>query len=106
MCTVASTALGIVLEEIISNIVFGKAVQKKQEKTYYDICRHLSFFPVAAVCVLVKDGNEWKKLDPSDYTVTYLNNVKKGTATILVTGKGDKAAGSRTAKFKIKAGKV
>ena len=32
MCTVTSTALGIVLEEIISNIVFSKAVQKSRKR--------------------------------------------------------------------------
>ena len=53
--------------------------------------------------VLVKQGKTWVALDPANYTVTYINNINKGKATILVTGKGTAAAGSKTAKFTIKA---
>ena len=53
--------------------------------------------------VLVKQGKTWVKTDPANYTVTYINNINKGKATILVTGKGTAAAGSKTAKFTIKA---
>ncbi len=38
----------------------------------------------------------------TDYTVDYKNNVGAGTATVIVTGKGN-YAGSRTASFQIKA---
>ncbi len=58
------------------------------------------------ITVLVKNGKKWVPLDPSSYTVTYLNNVEKGKATVLVTGKGGAAVGSRTAGFTIKAGSV
>jgi len=53
--------------------------------------------------VLVKQGKTWVALDPANYTVAYINNINKGKATILVTGKGTAAAGSKTAKFTIKA---
>ena len=53
--------------------------------------------------VLIKQGKEWVKVDPADYTVTYINNINKGKAVILVSGKGTNAAGSKTAKFTIKA---
>ena len=52
--------------------------------------------------VLVKQGKTWVKTDPANYTVTYINNINKGKAVIMVTGKGS-AAGSKTAKFTIKA---
>ncbi len=53
--------------------------------------------------VLVKQGKTWVALDPANYTVAYINNINKGKATILVTGKGTAAAGSKTAKYTIKA---
>ena len=51
--------------------------------------------------VYVKEGREWKIVGPTFYTASYVNNVQKGTAVILVTGKGDKAAGSKKANFRI-----
>ena len=51
--------------------------------------------------VYVKNGKTWDKVDPSTYTVTYVNNVAKGKATILVSGDGIHTAGSKTATFRI-----
>lgn len=48
--------------------------------------------------VTVKIGNN--KISTSDYTVSYSNNVKVGTATIKVTGKGS-LRGTATKTFKI-----
>ncbi len=48
----------------------------------------------------VKYGNKTLKLN-SDYTLSYKNNVKPGTATITVTGKGS-YTGSRRVTFTIK----
>ena len=48
-------------------------------------------------------GNE-VKIDPSLYDVTYINNVEKGNAIILVTAKEDAEktiVGSKSVKFKI-----
>ena len=51
--------------------------------------------------VLVKSGKTWTEADSNIYDVTYVNNVNKGKATILVIGDGDTCIGSRTAKFTI-----
>ncbi|MBO4373860.1 MAG: InlB B-repeat-containing protein [Lachnospiraceae bacterium] len=71
-----------------------KAV-KKQEYTGSAVAPEID--------VLIKQGKEWVNVDPADYTVTYINNINKGKAVILVSGKGAAAAGSKTAKFTIKA---
>lgn len=50
--------------------------------------------------LIVKDKvTELKK--GIDYTVDYDNNVEIGTATVIITGTGDKYVGSRTVTFKI-----
>ncbi|MBQ8945470.1 MAG: InlB B-repeat-containing protein [Lachnospiraceae bacterium] len=51
--------------------------------------------------VLVKSGKTWTEVDSNLYDVTYVNNVNKGKATILVSGNGDTCIGSRTARFTI-----
>nr|MCR5356848.1 hypothetical protein [Lachnospiraceae bacterium] len=48
-------------------------------------------------------NKKWVEVDPSLYTVSYINNLNKGSATILVTGDGEKAIGSKTVKFSISA---
>ena len=53
--------------------------------------------------VLVRQGKTWVKVDPVNYTVTYINNINKGKAVIMITGCGSNAAGSKTAKFTIRA---
>ncbi|MCR5502288.1 MAG: carbohydrate-binding domain-containing protein [Lachnospiraceae bacterium] len=53
------------------------------------------------VDVYVKVKKKWVLVDPASYSVSYVNNINKGTAVILVTGKGGAAVGSKTAKFKI-----
>ncbi len=51
--------------------------------------------------VLVKNGKSWDEVPSSAYTVNYINNVAKGNATILVTGNGKDAVGSKSSKFVI-----
>lgn len=54
--------------------------------------------------VTVKDGDK-KLVKGTDYTVSYKNNTKIGTATVTVTGKGD-YTGTKTLTFKIVPKKV
>ena len=49
----------------------------------------------------MKVDKAWTKVDESLYTVTYVNNVERGKAKILVNGDGEGAVGSRKAAFKI-----
>ena len=51
--------------------------------------------------VLVKQGKTWTEVDESKYEISYINNVMKGKATILITGDGTDAVGSKTASFTI-----
>ena len=63
----------------------------KQEYTGYAI--------EPEIRVLVKQGRTWAEVDASKYEISYINNVMKGKATILITGNGTDAVGSKTAKF-------
>ncbi len=72
----------------------GKDVKvAKQEYTGYAI--------EPEIRVMVKSGGAWIDVDPSKYEVSYINNIRKGRATILVTGNETEAAGSKTANFNI-----
>ena len=51
--------------------------------------------------VLVKTGKTWTEVPSSSYTVSYLNNVNKGKAAILVTGNGTSIEGIKASSFKI-----
>ncbi|MCR5503274.1 MAG: InlB B-repeat-containing protein, partial [Lachnospiraceae bacterium] len=51
--------------------------------------------------VQVKTGKKWKDLDATQYDVTFINNVKKGKATVLVNAKGGRTVGSKTASYSI-----
>ena len=51
--------------------------------------------------VVVETIKKWVEVDPSFYTVSYINNLNKGSATILVTGDGEETIGSKTVKFSI-----
>lgn len=55
--------------------------------------------------ILYKSGGKWEKVDTNDIgtyvTVTYINNVNKGKATVMVNGNGGKYAGSKIAAFNI-----
>ena len=53
------------------------------------------------VKVEVKEGKVWKVVPEDTYRVTYVNNVNKGKATVIVTGKGDSYVGSKTGTFSI-----
>ena len=48
-----------------------------------------------------KEGKVWKVVPEDTYRVTYVNNVNKGKATVIVTGKGDSYVGSKTGIFSI-----
>ena len=50
---------------------------------------------------MVKVNKVWTDVDPALYDVSYINNVNKGTATILVSGNGTDTMGSKSAKFSI-----
>ena len=52
--------------------------------------------------VYVKIGNTWQKVDESFYSVSYVNNIERGKAKIIVNGDGEKAVGSRVGTFSIK----
>ena len=54
--------------------------------------------------VTVKDGSATLK-EGTDYTLSYKNNTKVGTATVTVTGKGS-YTGTKTATFKITAASI
>ncbi|MCR5249743.1 MAG: hypothetical protein K6E50_03970, partial [Lachnospiraceae bacterium] len=56
-----------------------------------------------AIKVQVKVGKTWTDVDPSAYNIVYSNNVEKGKATVVVSGKGTAATGSKAAVFAIKA---
>ncbi|WP_272798246.1 MBG domain-containing protein [Butyrivibrio sp. DSM 10294] len=51
--------------------------------------------------VMVKINKKWTDVDPSLYTVSYINNINKGNATIMVTGNGTETIGSKTVRFRI-----
>lgn len=51
--------------------------------------------------VLFKIGKTWTEVPASTYSVTYINNIRKGTATIIITGDGTNSVGSLTTKFTI-----
>lgn len=61
---------------------------------------------VRLIRVLYKDGNRWRELPEYAYSVTYINNREKGKATILVSGNGISAYGSKTTTFNIRSRSV
>lgn len=58
-----------------------------------------------AIEVLYKTGSGWTKVDANDIgtyiNATYINNVDKGRATVMINSNGGKYAGSKTAAFNI-----
>ena len=61
--------------------------------------------PGIQVLAPVKEGKKtnWKEVPETEYTVSYINNIGKGKATILVTGSGEGTVGSKAANFTITA---
>ncbi len=51
--------------------------------------------------VQIKQNGKWVKVDPSLYTVSYVNNVRRGTASIVINGNGTTTFGSKKSNFKI-----
>ena len=66
-------------------------------------CRHYNGCKAIEpkIRVMVKVNKVWTDVDPALYDVSYINNVNKGTAVILVNGKGAEAVGSKNVKFSI-----
>lgn len=84
------------------NLSKAKIVGKDTDKKVKDQ-EYTGEYVTPEIDVLIKQGSTWVKVDPSNYTVTYINNLNKGKATILISGKGTGAAGSKSANFAIKA---
>ncbi len=78
-------------------------VQLPKEKTYTGLA-----ITLAEDELVVTDKNDSTKVLKlgEDYTVEYVNNVKKGTAKVIITGCGNGYGGTKTAKFKIKAKEI
>lgn len=55
------------------------------------------------VKVEVKTGKNYVEVPSDQYRVTYMNNIYKGKATVVITGTGAAYGGSRTATFQITA---
>ncbi|MDE7479335.1 MAG: hypothetical protein K2M91_15610, partial [Lachnospiraceae bacterium] len=55
-----------------------------------------------SVSVTIQKNGKVKKFSNKDYTVVYKNNLHAGEATVVVTGKGNYAGLTATAKFTIK----
>ncbi len=54
----------------------------------------------------VKVEVKGEPVDPANYTVTYVNNINKGNAIVVINATGDGYVGSKTAKIKIVAQKL
>lgn len=59
-----------------------------------------------ALKIEYKSGKTWKEIDPDDIDeglikITYINNVAKGKATVMISGNGPKYVGGKTAAFRI-----
>ncbi|MBO4375517.1 MAG: hypothetical protein J5829_10460, partial [Lachnospiraceae bacterium] len=54
-----------------------------------------------AIDVKVKVGSSYETVPKEAYTVSYLNNVSRGKATIIITGDSKKAFGTKTGAFTI-----
>ncbi|MCR5331802.1 MAG: hypothetical protein K6E62_11555 [Lachnospiraceae bacterium] len=50
---------------------------------------------------MVKVNKVWTDVDPALYNISYINNVNKGSAVILVNGNGTETVGSKNVKFSI-----
>lgn len=74
-----------------TNDISGLTVNKIANKAYTG--------KAITPAVTVKDGSK-KLTEGTDYTISYKNNTKIGTATATITGKGD-YSGTKTVKFKI-----
>lgn len=54
-----------------------------------------------AVRVLIKSEKTWMEVPSSYYSVNYVNNIKRGKATIIITGDGINTIGTKKATFTI-----
>ena len=51
--------------------------------------------------VLVQQGKTWTVVPAGNYSVSYINNVNRGKATIIVNGDGVNSYGSKKVNFTI-----
>jgi hypothetical protein len=70
-----------------------KSSVKKQKYTGIEIRPEIE--------VQIKQKGKWVSIDPSLYNVSYVNNVRRGTASIVVNGNGTETLGSKKANFNI-----
>ncbi|MBR5579320.1 MAG: hypothetical protein IKW28_10055, partial [Lachnospiraceae bacterium] len=63
--------------------------------------------PEVRVYIKVKEGNEYKtvRVEPQNYDLKYENNIRKGTATVYIYGRGE-YGGVKKVTFKIKEQKM
>lgn len=54
-----------------------------------------------AIRVLIKQGKAWTEVDPTYYSISYINNLNKGKAVIVLNGNGSNAIGSKKSNFTI-----
>ena len=53
------------------------------------------------VVVEIKDGKKWQVVPSDQYDLTYVNNVNKGKATVVINAKGKDYVGGKTASYSI-----
>lgn len=98
-------------------IVKGKGNYVDEKSTTFSISKaSLSKASIASFSTRTYTGSSFKpaptvklgsnRLTRDDYTVSYKNNVRAGTATVTVKAKGNNCTGSKSATFKIKPAQV
>ncbi|MCR4923883.1 MAG: hypothetical protein K5931_07760, partial [Lachnospiraceae bacterium] len=83
----------------------AKIVAKEKNLKGKDIavgrCAYTGSYIEPEIRVMYKEGKEWKDIPEEYYEVSYINNLNKGRATILVNGDSINTMGSRKAGFNI-----
>lgn len=64
--------------------------------------------PIEPAVVVKKNRNETESSlkEGEDYSIQYVNNTRKGTAKVIITGIGNGYGGTKTVSFKIKAADI
>lgn len=81
--------------------VVEKNATKKLKNVQYDGTKKMP-----GLYIQIKDGKSYREATGDEYAalaphITYVNNVNKGTATVIVNGDSEKFIGSKTATFAI-----
>nr|MCR4923374.1 InlB B-repeat-containing protein [Lachnospiraceae bacterium] len=83
----------------------AKIVAKEKNKRYKDVRvssqEYTGYAIEPEIRVMVKINRVWTDLDPELYGISYINNVNKGRAVILINGNGSETIGSKKANFTI-----